>query len=616
MDTIEDRRPAIERLRDAYRVDLLEAVVYDGYEIPEWAKSIPGMAELERLGQQIRQEMAMQSSIAAQAQPQDAQALSAQPQDRAWVNGYGIGDTVGAFGVGMGRMVNDTAIGGLGAITGALGRGVEYISPFSGEDREATQRRELLRALGVSRRYMPETRVYNDSWLTKGAKGILFAHNKIDDALEAFKKYAVGDNPSILAELFEGAGSSTGYALLAYLAGGNLITKALAEAAGESLSEAGGFLADAYRRGQYDQGAISGMLQSFGTNFLLNGALDLSIGHFSPIFENVYKNNPIKLRMARGVGQILNEILQEPGQQVIEQAVTNTLNKGGNWSDFWGELKQSAQQFPELFMQLAPTVTGSTAISEILLGLLGPEGIVPTYRFNRKQRAAATQQASTLSGRRDTLQGRLDDVNAAWQSQQEAARSRLNDIYQYGNEEMDTNPDVQSEAQDLSAIVEGTSSEAQDLLARVQGIDAQIEELRKYAESKPSIWTADTPVEVEYPEAFYNPDQSDNLSLYPEDEGQPSTTPTDQTPPEGPTAPSAGGQGTPSTDDTSSPMDDIAGNQEGTVDITDLVDDEPDIDLPESSTEDTTDTIRSSTAYGNIAQEMRRQQEAFESSER
>ena len=68
-----------------------------------------------------------------------------QPQNRAWINNP-IHDTVGAFGVGLASMANDTLLGGISLGLADAGYGIEQISPFSGRDDKAV--RELL-SIGI-----------------------------------------------------------------------------------------------------------------------------------------------------------------------------------------------------------------------------------------------------------------------------------------------------------------------------------------------------------------------------------------------------------------------------------------------------------------------------------
>ncbi len=207
------------------------------------------------------------------------------PQDRAWVNNY-LADTVGAFSLGVGNMANNTVTGGLGWILGNIGRGIEYISPFSGED---TKSLNYLRKAGVSEETINSQNLRRDSWVTSGAKGMLWAHNRIEDQLNAYASW-LGENPSMLAEIAEGSGSSFGFMAVKKLLESNPLTAILAHSGLEALSEVGGFIGDAYRNGLYDR-ALGTSLKNFGTNFALNAALDWGTGRFSKTIQNI--QNPL-----------------------------------------------------------------------------------------------------------------------------------------------------------------------------------------------------------------------------------------------------------------------------------------------------------------------------------
>ena len=281
-------------------------------------------------------------------------------------------DTVGAMGIGAANMLHSTVLGGGGYILGALGRGVEAISPFSGLDKEATRQREQLRALGyLPRRLLPNTRVYNDSWLTSAAKGSLSLKNFLDEyVIDPARTYMLGEDPTKLAKVMEGTGSVLGFLLAGaganYLAGlpswagwvGGLTKGGL-----ESLSEAGGFLADAYKRGQYGDAALAAATNNLAANVLVNSALELGGRGLSSIVNNALPQtiHPFFNRVVEGAGEVLNEIFQEPSQHVIEEASTNSLN---NCTGFWtNELWESTKKWPEAFVELAPETALSTIIA-------------------------------------------------------------------------------------------------------------------------------------------------------------------------------------------------------------------------------------------------------------
>ncbi|MBQ6919666.1 MAG: hypothetical protein IJQ74_04995, partial [Synergistaceae bacterium] len=254
------------------------------------------------------------------------------PQDD---NEQGLGTWLGAAGIGAGRMLNNTITGGLAQFLGSLGSITEYVSPFSGS--QAKDRVRLM-SLGIPYETAKEISPDQDSWLTSGAKGLLEAQNYIDDNLTELRNEVVGDNPSYGTQVAEGTGSSLGFmgagygaSALASLAGlgpvGVVLAGLIAAGATEALSESGGTLGDAYRQGKYDDGGLAAANKSFAANALLNAGLNYVGGHFSPLTAGI--RNPLTKFAVNSLGQIGNELLQEPSQQTIEKATQDSLKNGG-----------------------------------------------------------------------------------------------------------------------------------------------------------------------------------------------------------------------------------------------------------------------------------------------
>ena len=359
------------------------------------------------------------------------------------------GDTLGAFGIGVANMLNNTVLGGTALGLGNLGRVTEAISPFSGWDNDTLAH---LANLGLTPDEAYQISPYRDSWLTSMGKGTLAVHNAIDDTLKDARTQVIGNNPSFLARGMEGFGSNIGFLLSALLFGSNPLTAALASGGLESISEAGGMLADAYRNGQYDNGAIGAANKSFLANLVLNTGLDYALGPFGKATEGI--KNPITRYLASGLTEILNEEFQEPSQEVIEQAAMNSLNNG---TGFLPELGQSIKQWPETFTQLAPEVAFSTLLSV----LAGGAGAVATRkgrhnlakqsvlgRYDTVTNPNGEQQLRTHQPNMDLLrQSFADDLS----TQKTSLEDIINGIYQTGNDELDTNPDMISDVQRNSA---------------------------------------------------------------------------------------------------------------------------------------------------------------------
>ena len=345
---------------------------------------------------------------------------------------------------------------------------------------------------------LPSTRVYRDSWLTSGAKATLGLHNSLEDFLNELRTKTLGENPSRIAELFEGSGSSFGFMLSRAALASNPLTALLIHSGLEALSEAGGFMGDAYRNGQYDNGALGTATNSFASNFILNAALDRLTSRLSPYVQGI--ENPYVKRIAEGASEVLNEILQEPSQHVIEQAATNSLNNG---TGFLPELGESAKEWPAIFKELAPSVAGSTALTEILLGIGG----MPSIRLaNINQRGFVPEAISSLERQKANLQNNIDNVYASGNTAVNTNPSSFEMGVNPSNEDMDINPDYQSDVQDTFA------NNRADAFAKAQGIDEQIRLLKEYANSKPSWLIDDTPQEL------YDTLAKDTPSLFTDDE--------------------------------------------------------------------------------------------------
>ena len=287
--------------------------------------------------------------------------------------GNSLGQLAGTFGLGALSMLNNTLAGGTGYLLGLGGRAVEAVSPFSGETISDNDR-EILKSIGYSDYDINQRFPREDSWLTSAAKGALEARNYVDKNLDELNKATVGDNPTLAANIAHGAGTSLGFMLSALLLGSTPLQKAAAMGGTEALSETGSFLGDAYKNGQYDNGALGTATKNFAANAALNTGLNYFFAPFGTIAKKV--PNPY-LRYIAGSGiEVGNELLQEPSQQVIEQASTNSLNNG---TGFLSELGQSAKQWPEMLAQLAPEVTGSTLLTQ---ALLAPLGIPANINYN------------------------------------------------------------------------------------------------------------------------------------------------------------------------------------------------------------------------------------------
>lgn len=313
---------------------------------------------------------------------------------------------LGAGAIGAGNMLNNTVFGGLGQFLGTLGAGVEYVSPFSGNQDNKVL--ELMRA-GVP--YDTATQIFpnRDSWLTSLGKGSLEIQNAIAEPLANARQQLLGDNPTLAAQIAEGTGSSLGFLLAGLggkaLAGGSNLAGAIAAGATEALSESGGTLGEAYRQGMYDNGGLAAANKSFAANVALNSILDTTLGRFAPYTEKI--RNPITRFAAQTGGQVINELLQEPSQQVIEKASERNIYSNENFlpalvkSTFGDE---NGQNWWTAAKQVAPSVVGSTLLTQALLGGAGLAN--PTVRQKLAQQFRNRNVNPEVASRR--LKAELD----------------------------------------------------------------------------------------------------------------------------------------------------------------------------------------------------------------
>lgn len=195
----------------------------------------------------------------------------------------------------------------------------------------------------------------------------------IQDTLKGWNEQLVGTNPTPLTEMFHGTGTSGGHmgtmGAMKYF-GGPAIAWALAHGLGESFAEYGEYLTQAHKLGlDRNPNYLKVGDDMFATNTGLNFGLDALMGFFSPLGDGI-KNRAGKWLFDSAM-EVGNENLQEPSQQVIQEAAMNALQNNTN---FYDELKQLLSQgrWSEVAGQIWPEVTGSTLITSILTGgLLG-----------------------------------------------------------------------------------------------------------------------------------------------------------------------------------------------------------------------------------------------------
>ncbi|MBR0186020.1 MAG: hypothetical protein IJQ24_08330 [Synergistaceae bacterium] len=285
---------------------------------------------------------------------------------RPYTNQNDLPTLISAGAIGAGNMLNNTILGGLGQLLGGAGAIVETVSPFSGSRDD--ERLNLIRA-GVPYETAAEAYPDEDSWVTSLGKGLLGVNNTIGDYINDYRNQVLGDNPTFAAQVAEGSGSSLGFmgaGLAAGLASKIPLLGAIVAGGMEALSESGGTLADAYRHGQYDNGGLAAANKSLVTNAVLNSALNAGLGMFAK--HNQAIRNPITRFLSQTGEQVVNELLQEPSQQVIEKATARDIY---NNEDFLPALADEAKEWPKTALELAPTVAASTLLTQGLMGAAG-----------------------------------------------------------------------------------------------------------------------------------------------------------------------------------------------------------------------------------------------------
>ncbi len=381
-------------------------------------------------------------------------------QNTAWLNNP-LADTAGAFGVGMGEMMNDTLVGGAGYILSNLGRGVEYISPFSGRSSFSDDTVNALLEAGYTPEQIKDRAPYEDSWLTSAAKGTLGVREALRQDLGDIRTYMLGEDPSVAARLVEGSGTSIGHIIAGMVMGATPLIGALIAGAGEALSEAGGFMGDAYEQGQYDK-ALGVANALFLTNLAANAGLDYGLGWFSPYVDNIV--NPYKKWLLAGLGEVANEVLQEPTQHVIEAAAQRAIDKGTGFTGFFPELADTSKDWWDTAKELAPEVAGSTILTQLLLGAGGLAtrrgDIDAQYRLSKDYAKYSDINSYLTDVKKQTQAENADPLHVYGTLQ-----GKVNDIYSNIGADINTSPEVVGQLQDILWKVMGKED-----LARIDKI--------------------------------------------------------------------------------------------------------------------------------------------------
>ena len=274
----------------------------------------------------------------------------------------------GAFALGAGQTINDSTVGLASLILdNARASAVESRQKYV----------DMLKYAGISNeeaeKRVPASK--QSDFYKNATNPTLALQSSINKKLNGWQNDLLGDNPTPLANMFHGSGTSVGYmagmALHSYLP----VLGYLLRVGGEGVAEASRFLLNAYDNGLYDKdpdAVTAAANKVLGTNAAYDAVYDRIAGPFSKMFNGII--NPYMQFGARTVGELSEENLQEPTQDTIQEAALNSLTKGTN---FLPELAKStfgidgSTSWLDRAKQLWPEVSGSTMITRLLLGLGG-----------------------------------------------------------------------------------------------------------------------------------------------------------------------------------------------------------------------------------------------------
>ena len=366
----------------------------------------------------------------------------------------------------------DTLVSGVpntaGFTLANLGSAWEWLTPWNGVDNQ--RRLRLIKDNVLSQEKIDELTPYRDSWLTSGAKQFLdwgnSAHNYITDVERDF----VGENPSELYNISRGAGTSLGFLgldLVTTATSGIPFLGALVGGSTEAAFEAGNFLSEANAQGKYRE-ALPVSRANFLTNAAFNTALNYGGRHILPLIPK--STNPLGVWAARSLGEVVNETLQEPGQDIIEQASQNALENNAGFFGFFPELLNELPNYPEKFAELFPEVAGSTMLTNVIL-----PGI-PSYRRDIV-RESLQNGTKVKNGTKTALQetrNYLNEQNNNLTQQSEDLINILNNQNQNIGNDIDFEPQAEQDIQNSYSDFLNTNTNIQSNMEKIKTIDNRI----------------------------------------------------------------------------------------------------------------------------------------------
>ncbi|MBQ7220821.1 MAG: hypothetical protein IJS28_07570 [Synergistaceae bacterium] len=463
---LQEQRAEEERRRRAEQQRALQSGQY--VLMPQSMTNIPGLADAQ----------ARAYSIAHEAQPQDAEILSdglPANVDRSRPIGFNIYGDIGYVDTQEKILSWKDRISRDGGVPPSLQR---YMGNFGLGVTDTFIRG----ALNVPAQYILDPLGRASETLFGGESTLKSAAKQLFDWDAAYSKASTGtrevlngtSGPTFADNVLHGSGTSLGHMLLGYGAGkiasllGVVSPQALnfirflGENFSESLTEGGNAASDAYAsdKSRYDDAIRTGWY-----SFLPNAGVSLGQSWLEAKLKT-YLDTHIMPGTTEGIkwlgrewlkGAIkeeANELLEEPRQQAIEQAVKNTFDSGDmSWGNLFVNLLDEGRRIlpyrekdgsinPGYFAQVAPETAASTLLTSLITAPLEISG---GGRQQKRQNVDNRTRMEQLTKRRDTLQEELTNT-------QIAQAEHPNDV-------------------DLSSIIEG-------LTAEINGINQSIADVQ------------------------------------------------------------------------------------------------------------------------------------------
>ncbi len=260
-----------------------------------------------------------------------------------------------------------------------------------------------------------------ESMFTRGAQNIFDWTNAYSQASDETRNAVTGGNANYWDNMLHGAGTSAGYYLTGLGASGAVqalwhVAPWIAAGAGymtrnflEAMTEGGNTAAELYGqdKSRYNDALLAG-LYSLGVNAPTDLLQGVGEGLLSAGLDKLIPGAGFFANYGKGlVTEETNELLQEPRQQLIEQAVKNTFaSRDMSLRNFASNLWSEAEKFPQYFNDVAAETAGSTLLTHTLLYPLGASG------GNVDTNLTAEQRYDRLKKVREDLQPQIDTLHS------------------------------------------------------------------------------------------------------------------------------------------------------------------------------------------------------------